>query len=116
MRSPRLAPADFVIVAYSVRSSGIPIPHTLNDQPRHMMAGKSIVVVAELTQKKLRGVTYELLTKARELANTLGGSVVALLIGPNASEHIRELAAYGADKLYVARGRTVRQLQPVRLQ
>jgi len=88
------------------------IPPALDDQPRQTIAGKSVLVVAELTQKKLRGVTYELLTKGRELANSLGGSVVALLIGPNASEHIRELAAYGADKAYVLEGEQFANYNP----
>ncbi|HJP91101.1 MAG TPA: FAD-binding protein [Pyrinomonadaceae bacterium] len=88
------------------------VPRAPEDQPRDVVAGKSILVVAELSQNKLRAVSYELLNRAKELADTLGGCVVALLIGPNASEHTRELSAYGADKIYLVEGEQFASFNP----
>ncbi len=59
----------------------------------------SIWVVAERAGGGLRRVTLELLGKARELAGTTHSEVAAVLIGDAAPELVRELAAYGADRI-----------------
>ena len=59
----------------------------------------SIWVVAERAGGGLRRVTLELLGKARELAGTTRSEVAAVLMGEAAPEIIRELAAYGADRV-----------------
>ena len=59
----------------------------------------SIWVVAERAGGGLRRVTLELLGKARELAATTRSEVAAVLIGAVDPELIRELAAYGADRV-----------------
>ena len=64
---------------------------------------KAIWVVAELVEGEIRPVTYELLGKAQELANALGGEVAAFLMGDsNSRSHVATLGAYGADTVYVA--------------
>jgi electron transfer flavoprotein alpha/beta subunit len=67
------------------------------------LAGKAVWVVAELDQHGMRRITLELLGKGNELAASLQGELAALLIGgPNVAEHVATLAAYGAEKVYVA--------------
>ena len=59
-------------------------------------------VVAELTGGKIRPVTFELLGRGIQLAEKLGGEVAAVLIGRDVGAHAQTLAAYGADRVYVA--------------
>jgi electron transfer flavoprotein alpha subunit len=64
---------------------------------------KAIWVVAELVGGVPRPVTYELLGKSQELADSLGGEVAAILLGgPEATKHVSSLASYGADTVYIA--------------
>ena len=58
-------------------------------------------VVVEGNQQGLRQVTFELLGKARDLAEITQGEVAALLVGPGHEENIKALAAYGADRILV---------------
>jgi len=60
---------------------------------------KSIWVVAETFQGGLRRVTLEMLGKARELASFTESEVAAVLFGPPRDHLVRELAAYGADRV-----------------
>lgn len=59
----------------------------------------SIWVVAERAGGGLRRATLELLGKARELAATTRSEVAAVLMGETDPGIIRELAAYGADRV-----------------
>lgn len=61
---------------------------------------KKVLVLAETKEGKLRNVTFEALTVARQLAE--GGEVIAALFGPGAASYLQEISKYGADKLYVA--------------
>ncbi|ACC99032.1 Electron transfer flavoprotein alpha subunit [Elusimicrobium minutum Pei191] len=49
---------------------------------------------------KIRPVGYELLTKGRELANTLGEELCAVVIGSDMQSGFAEISSYGADKIY----------------
>src|SRR5512138_2908178 len=61
-----------------------------------------ILCLAEQKDGKLRRASLETVSEARRLAAPLGGaSVVAVLVGPGGSALAGELAAYGADKVYV---------------
>jgi electron transfer flavoprotein alpha subunit len=62
---------------------------------------RSIWVVAETLEGKLRRVTLELLGKAVELGELTKGAVVAVLIGCGVRSHARDLAAHGADAVLV---------------
>jgi electron transfer flavoprotein alpha subunit len=67
------------------------------------LSGKAVWVVAELATHGVRRVTLELLGKGQELAAQLQGELAALLIGgPGAQEQASTLAAYGAEKIYLA--------------
>lgn len=59
--------------------------------------GKDILVFMEQTDGVLEGVSLEVLGKAREIADKLGVSVVALLLGHDASGIADETARRGAD-------------------
>jgi electron transfer flavoprotein alpha subunit len=62
---------------------------------------KSIWVVAETAQDGLRHVTLEMLGKARELTAITKSEVAAVLVGPAQDGLVKELAAYGADRVLV---------------
>ncbi|MCM3726639.1 electron transfer flavoprotein subunit alpha/FixB family protein [Neobacillus cucumis] len=60
---------------------------------------KNVLVFVESKDGKLRNVSFEALTSARQLAN--GGKVTAVLFGTGATEFIKEVSQYGSDKVYV---------------
>ncbi len=64
---------------------------------------RGIWVFAEQRDGKLKGVSYELLSKGRELADTLKTELCAICFGQNISQ-IEQLIAYGADRVYLADG------------
>jgi electron transfer flavoprotein alpha subunit len=61
----------------------------------------SVWVIVEGVQGSLRHLTFELLGKARELAELTQSEVVALLVGPERDDQLRQLAAYGADRIII---------------
>jgi len=63
---------------------------------------KDIWVFAEVKDEKMRKVTFELLGKARQLADELEQNVFAVLLGSDIKKLCKDLSAYGADKIYVA--------------
>jgi electron transfer flavoprotein alpha subunit len=63
---------------------------------------KGIWVFAEQRDGKLADVAFEMLGGARKLAAKTGEEVAAVLLGDNVRALASELAAYGADKVYVA--------------
>ncbi|GHV01697.1 electron transfer flavoprotein subunit alpha [Bacteroidia bacterium] len=62
----------------------------------------NIFVYIETENGKVADVSLELLTKGRELANTLGCKLEAIVIGHNLKGLEKELALYGADTVWVA--------------
>jgi len=69
-------------------------PVAINDSQR------GIWVFAEQREGKVKSVTYELLSKGRKLADTLGTELSAVCFGYNINE-VEQLTAYGADKVYL---------------
>ena len=59
-----------------------------------------IWVFAEQRDGQLKSVGYELLSKGRELADTLNTELCAVCFGHNINE-VEQLTAYGADKVYL---------------
>ena len=57
-------------------------------------------VFAEQRNSEIKGVSYELLSKGRELANTLKTELSSVCFGYNIKD-IAQLTAYGADRVYV---------------
>src|SRR5258708_2627496 len=67
------------------------------------VAAKAVWIVAEQDQRGIRQVTRELLGKGNALAAAMQGELAALLIGgDDVIQHTSTLAAYGAEKVYVA--------------
>jgi electron transfer flavoprotein alpha subunit len=75
--------------------------------------GKAIWAVGELTGGELRHVSFELLGKGQELAQKVGGELAAVLIGNNISRHAGELAAHGADRVYLIEGERFAEYNPI---
>jgi electron transfer flavoprotein alpha subunit len=63
---------------------------------------KGIWVFAEQRNGKLADVSLEMLGGARKLADKTHEEVAAVLLGDKVAHLVDELAAYGADKVYVA--------------
>ncbi len=62
---------------------------------------KGILVVGEIYDGKIRPVTFQLITKARELAGILNTSLSTVLIGHNIGDMAKEPFYYGSEKVYV---------------
>lgn len=62
---------------------------------------KNVFVIAEQRDGKIMKVSYELIGKARELANDLGQDVIAVLMGSGIEAVAGDLAKAGADKVIV---------------
>jgi len=65
-------------------------------------AGKArgVWVFAEQRRGNLKNVSFELLSKGRELADTLKTELSAICLGHNVKD-VNQLIAYGADKVYL---------------
>lgn len=67
-----------------------------------LAAYQGIWVLAEQHEGRLHSVALELLGKARELADTRGADVTAVLLGSAVSSLAAELFSHGADRVFVA--------------
>jgi len=63
---------------------------------------QGIWIVAEQREGELRKISFELTSEARRLADQMGQSVTAILLGSNMKGKATELGKYGADKVIVA--------------
>lgn len=64
-------------------------------------SSRGVWVFAEQRDGTLRGSTFELLAKGRELADALGTELCAVCFGQDV-QGVEELLHYGADKVYLA--------------
>jgi len=62
---------------------------------------KDIWVYAEQRRGEIAPVVYELIAKAKELADKLGCRVCSVLLGHNVKELANELIYYGSDVVYI---------------
>lgn len=62
-------------------------------------AYKNVYVFAEQREGKVQNVAYELLGKARDLAEALGQEVCAILLGSDIKGEAASLIAHGADRV-----------------
>jgi electron transfer flavoprotein alpha subunit len=58
-----------------------------------------IFVLAEHRQGQIRDITYEMLTKARELAEKTSSELTAIILGKEVNEHAKTLAEYAKNVL-----------------
>jgi electron transfer flavoprotein alpha subunit len=63
---------------------------------------KDVLIFVEHVQGQPRRVSFEIATKAKELATALGGTVHAVVLGKNASGAAEQLKAYPVDTIHVA--------------
>ena len=62
---------------------------------------KGVYVFTQQVDNKVDGIALELIGKGKDLAETLGTEVTAVLVGSNVKGLADELAEYGADKVIV---------------
>ncbi len=62
---------------------------------------KDVWVFVELKKEKIRGVSFELLGKAKELAKKSNEKVCAVIFGSNISKICDELSYHAIDKIYL---------------
>lgn len=67
----------------------------------HIAEYKDVWVLCETADGRLRSVALELVTKGRELADSLGESLTAIIIGKGIEEYAQRLIHHGADKVLV---------------
>ncbi|TET25481.1 MAG: electron transfer flavoprotein subunit alpha, partial [Candidatus Bathyarchaeum sp.] len=60
-----------------------------------------IFVLAEHRRGELREITFEMLTKGKELAEKAGAELTAVLLGNNVGEYAKTLAEYAKKVLLV---------------
>jgi electron transfer flavoprotein alpha subunit len=95
--------------ARGLLDQGEPTPHYAPGQsaiPKRQgdaLPGKAVWVIAERSPQGIRKVTLELLGKGGELAAAIQGELAAILIGgTDVEQHAATLAAYGAERVYIA--------------
>lgn len=70
-------------------------------QTSYEAKSKDLWVFIETKDGKARNVGLELLNPGRRLAGIQGGQTVALVVGYNCDEAVKDAIAYGADKVLV---------------
>ncbi|MCP4347502.1 MAG: electron transfer flavoprotein subunit alpha/FixB family protein [Desulfobacterales bacterium] len=63
---------------------------------------QDVLVITEQSEGVFRKVTYEALSEGKRIAETLGCSLTAAVLGSDIEEISKELAKYGADRILVA--------------
>jgi len=72
------------------------------------MSQQCVLAIAEQSDAAFRKITYEVLSEGRRIANSLGCSLTAVVLG--AGEDIsKELGEYGADRILVADNQALRE-------
>ncbi|MBN1176248.1 MAG: electron transfer flavoprotein subunit alpha/FixB family protein [Dehalococcoidales bacterium] len=66
-----------------------------------MSESKSVWVLIEHEEGRVEAASLETLSCGRQLADDLGGRVVALVVGDDSRELAGELASYGADDIFL---------------
>ena len=62
---------------------------------------KGVYVFAQQVDNVIYSIAFELIGKGKDLADTLGTEVTAVLVGSGVKELADELAEYGADRVIV---------------
>ena len=75
---------------------------------------KGILVYAEVESERIHPVAFELLGKAREISEKIGGEVWGIILGHEIKDLAPELIQYGADKVFVYDHPTLREFDVIR--
>jgi electron transfer flavoprotein alpha subunit len=73
---------------------------------------RAVWVIAEQIDCHLQSVSLQLIGQARKLADQLGSSVEAILLGDNINQQARQLIAAGADRVYLGNAPELEIYQP----
>ncbi|MBR0600097.1 electron transfer flavoprotein subunit alpha/FixB family protein [Sinanaerobacter chloroacetimidivorans] len=86
-----------------VKQGPVGVFELVEDEPEtaEFDPGNGILVYADCSEREIHPVTYELLGKAREMANKIGHPVYGILIGYEIKEKAKELLHYGVDEVFV---------------
>ena len=79
--------------------------------PKDFKDYKGIWIFIEQKNGKIQSVSYELLSKARELSKKLSCQVSGVLIGNDLDEHLDELIWHGADNIYLVEAPEIANFQ-----
>lgn len=63
---------------------------------------QGVMIITEQRDGEIRKISYEVVSEARRLADSLGQGVTAILLGTGIKEKAATLGHYGADKVLVA--------------
>jgi len=65
----------------------------------------NVMIYGEIKGGKIKKTAFELASEGRRLADKLGGSLSAVLMGSPADQFASDLAKYGVDTVYIAEGK-----------
>jgi len=100
---PKLA-AQMVVEGLVEKNRDVSVPETRQNHRYVGQKERAIWVIAERVESGLRRASFEMLGKSRELAETTKSEVVAVLVGEHDEGDVKNLAAYGADKVLLLQG------------
>lgn len=72
----------------------------LNDKVKDKDSWKGITVIVDHIDGKINPITFELLGKAKELAEKSNSSLYAVFMGDNIKNSSMELLHYGVDEVF----------------
>ena len=75
---------------------------------------KGILIYAEVESGRIHPVAFELLGKAREIGERIGGQVWSIILGHEIKDLASELIQYGADKVFIYDHPTLREFDVIR--
>lgn len=77
-------------------------------QPKvDLSAWKGVLVIGETLEGKLLKVSLELASKGRELADKVGGELMAVAIGADVASLADEFGTYGVEKVFLAENKSL---------
>lgn len=89
----------------AARQGDVPVEEELDPEAealaRKLAAYRGVWVFVEQTEGEVAKVSWELMGKGRELADTLGVELSAVVIGEHVEELCHEAFCYGADQAYL---------------
>ncbi len=77
-----------------------------------MTNNKNIIIIAEQQNSKIKSISYELLSKGKDIAEKTGADLFAVLLGEQLDNEANELIYYGADKVFLYQHSSFRDFDP----
>ena len=74
---------------------------------------KNVIIFAEQQHDKIQSISYELLSKGKEIAEKTGAELFAVLLGEQMDEEAKELIYYGADKVFLYQHSSLKDFNPL---